>query len=112
MLLEDYTHKGKSKNCKPGLEDATFKEKHTDISMIKSLMRVWLKDLKKHIDSEMQVVINSATYCGKAFIHMNTWIAGKDSMKLHYLKRPYKPRFQTCSKSLEGFQNIKSRSVT
>ena len=77
MLLEDYTHKGKSKNCKPGLEDATFKEKHTDISMIKSLMRVWLKDLKKHIDSEMQVVINSATCCGKAFIHMNTWIAGK-----------------------------------
>lgn len=33
----------------------------------------------------METIKNSAWYCGNVFLHISTWIIGKDSMKRHCL---------------------------
>ena len=71
------------------------------------------KDFDRQTGSLIKTLINSVSCSRKVFIHTNTWIAGKDSMKLQYLKRKifeiiwrwkhYRCWLKTCTKHLEGF---------
>ena len=76
------------------------------------------KDFERQTGSVIKTLINSVSCCRKVFIHKNTWITGKDSMKLHYQKRKifeiiwqwkhYRRWLKTFTKHLEGFWSARS----
>ena len=50
--------------------------------MRKSLMQIQPRDLGTPANSVIEALTNFVC-CQKVYIHMSTWIAGKDSMKRH-----------------------------
>ena len=51
----------------------------------KRLTKTYARNLKIHISYVMETLTISFKCCKMLFIHISTWIAGKDSMKCHSL---------------------------
>ena len=75
--LPEGLQKGKCKDFESRLEYMTAKD-------VYNLMKNYLRDSKTHISSVREALTNFFHVAKKVFIHMNTQMAGKDSMK-HYL---------------------------
>ena len=89
--LAERLHKGKCKDLSQTLNTLQPKmvyshsnvwsaTKHTR----KSLMKIYPRDLEAHISSVMETIIKFVSCCREMFILLSTWMAGNDSMKLHY----------------------------
>ena len=52
--------------------------------MRKILIKIYLRDWKTHNSIVTEALTNCLSCCWKLFIHIGTWMSGKDSMTRHY----------------------------
>ena len=92
--LAERLHKGKCKDLSQTLNILQPKMVYSHSSVWsatkhirKSLMKIYPRDLEAHISSMMGTIIKFASCCREVFIPLSVWMAGNDSMKLHYPQR-------------------------
>ena len=66
----------------------------------KNLIEICPKHLKTYICSVMQILTNSASCWGNEYIHMSTWIVGKDLKK------------NCCHRKNKFYSKLKTESIT